>query len=43
MGYNPWGHKELDTTEYTRIVSDEKRVKGISNRWGTPGFWIESP
>ena len=48
VGYSPWGHKELDTTErlththtYTHSVSKALSTNGWSSLWDTksPGFW----
>ena len=45
MGYNPWGHKELDTTEvtqpYTYTVEKEMATHSSILAWIIP--WTEEP
>jgi len=46
VGYNPWGYKELDTTErllcmYDYIVDDRNRFKGLDLVECLKNLWME--
>ena len=42
MGYSPWGHKELDTTETTEHACIERVAQMVMNLSTMQETWVQS-